>query len=402
MTYSGNFRLGDLFASRRERGRAGLPTLSVTLNDGLVNREDLNRKQDTNLAPEEHLLVKPGDIVYNMMRMWQGASGMANGEGLVSPAYVVLKPKRNIDPLYASHLFKSTRMIYLFWAYSYGMTEDRLRLYFQDFQKVPVLVPPLANQQKIARVLTTWEKSIDESKALLSHKLILHKRLLKSLTTGHLRIGGFQLPWREFSLGQLGKTFGGLTGKTAASFGQGKPYIPYTNIFENSRIDIERFDYVDIGPKENQTSCKVGDIFFTASSETPDELGTTSVLLDDVGELYLNSFCIGFRPNDFAVILPEYARFLFRGPLLRRSLNRLAQGYTRFNLSKQALLKLRMSLPSISEQRAISELLSASEASVDALRKNVAYLEREKAALLSRLIDSTLPRAPMAKRLTKV
>ena len=73
MTYSGNYRLGDLFSSRREKGRAGLPTLSVTLNYGLVNREDLERKQDTNLAPEEHLLVKPGDIVYNMMRMWQGA-----------------------------------------------------------------------------------------------------------------------------------------------------------------------------------------------------------------------------------------------------------------------------------------------------------------------------------------
>ena len=73
MTYSGNRRLGDLFSSRREKGRPGLPTLSVTLNDGLVNREDLDRKQETNLAPEEHLLVKPGDIAYNMMRMWQGA-----------------------------------------------------------------------------------------------------------------------------------------------------------------------------------------------------------------------------------------------------------------------------------------------------------------------------------------
>ena len=74
-------RMGDLFESRRERGRPGLPLLSVTMNDGLVDREDLDRKQDSALAPEEHLLVKPGDIAYNMMRMWQGAFGLAHKEG---------------------------------------------------------------------------------------------------------------------------------------------------------------------------------------------------------------------------------------------------------------------------------------------------------------------------------
>lgn len=71
-------KLGNVFKSRRERGRTGLPTLSVTLNDGLVLRESLERKTDTNLSPEEHLLVREGDIAYNMMRMWQGASAFPN------------------------------------------------------------------------------------------------------------------------------------------------------------------------------------------------------------------------------------------------------------------------------------------------------------------------------------
>ncbi len=122
MSYEGNCRLGDLFTSRREKGRAGLPTLSVTLNDGLVNREDLDRKQKTSLAPEEHLLVKPGDIAYNMMRMWQGAFGLAAQEGMVSPAYVVLKPNSCIDPLYAAYLLESARFRYLLWAYSHGIS----------------------------------------------------------------------------------------------------------------------------------------------------------------------------------------------------------------------------------------------------------------------------------------
>ena len=141
MAYEGSQRLGELFKSRREKGKPGLPTLSVTLNNGLVDRDSLGRKTDTSLADDEHLLVRKGDLVYNMMRMWQGASGLAEKDGSVSPAYVVLAPKAKIDARYATYLFKSQRMIYLFWAYSYGLTEDRLRLYYGDFQKIAVTVP---------------------------------------------------------------------------------------------------------------------------------------------------------------------------------------------------------------------------------------------------------------------
>src|SRR5437667_7381855 len=105
-------KLGKVFKSRRERGRVGLPTISVTLNNGLVLRESFDRKTDTTLSPEEHLLVRNGDIAYNMMRMWQGASGLARFDALVSPAYVVLKPTKEIDPVFASYLFKAARMTY--------------------------------------------------------------------------------------------------------------------------------------------------------------------------------------------------------------------------------------------------------------------------------------------------
>jgi type I restriction enzyme S subunit len=194
MTYSGNCRLGDLFTSRREKGRPGLPTLSVTLNDGLVNREDMERKQDTSLAPEEHLLVKPGDIAYNMMRMWQGAFGLADREGLVSPAYVVLKVKKDIDPLYASYLFKTARMKYLFWAYSYGLTDDRLRLYYPDFSRIPLAMPGRKEQERVAKLIGVWDDAIDTADRLIHNgrrqKIALLQKLLpgphdhSSLTAG--------------------------------------------------------------------------------------------------------------------------------------------------------------------------------------------------------------------------
>jgi len=181
MVYEGNQKLGDLFISRREKGKSGLPTLSVTLTDGLVNRKTLERKTDTNLAENEHLLVKGGDIAYNMMRMWQGASGRAEEDGLVSPAYIVLAPTRNVDTLFASYLFKTQRLIYLFWAYFYGLTSDRLRLYFNDFSRIPVDVPRTEEQRKIAKILSTWDKAIETTEKLIENSKAQKKALMQRL-----------------------------------------------------------------------------------------------------------------------------------------------------------------------------------------------------------------------------
>ncbi len=108
--------LGDYFTSSREKGRAGLPLLSVTLNNGIVRRNDLERRTETNITPEEHLFVRKGDIVYNMMRVWQGALGRASTDGMVSPAYIVLRPNKDVDSAYAEYLFNTKKIIYLFWA----------------------------------------------------------------------------------------------------------------------------------------------------------------------------------------------------------------------------------------------------------------------------------------------
>ena len=125
--------LGELFQLRKEPGVAGLPVLSVTMNDGLIHRDTLDRKTDGKLAPDEHLLIRKGDLAYNMMRMWQGASGLAKQDGIISPAYVVVTPSDAIDPTFAFYWFKSARMIHLFWAYSYGITGRPLEALLQGF-----------------------------------------------------------------------------------------------------------------------------------------------------------------------------------------------------------------------------------------------------------------------------
>jgi type I restriction enzyme S subunit len=161
--------LGELFAERKESGKAGLPTLSVTMHDGMVDREEHGRRVASELTPEEHLLARKHDIAYNMMRMWQGVSGLAPYDGLVSPAYVVLKPMRDIDPLFASYLFKLPETIRLFHRYSQGLTNDRLRLYYDQFAEIRVPIPTdVAEQKRIARLLSTFDQHIEQSETLIT------------------------------------------------------------------------------------------------------------------------------------------------------------------------------------------------------------------------------------------
>jgi len=179
------YRLGELFTERKERGQAGLPTFSVTMVDGLVDRDSLGRRVVSELTPDQHLLVRKGDIAYNMMRMWQGVFGLAPYDGIVSPAYVVLKPRPPIDSHFASYLFRHPATIRKFERYSQGLTGDRLRLYFDQFAKIPVDIPDVDTQRTIAESLQAVDDRIraeeeylgglTEFKAALSHELLTGK-----------------------------------------------------------------------------------------------------------------------------------------------------------------------------------------------------------------------------------
>ena len=158
--------LGELFSERREPGISGLPILSVTMNSGVVARSDLGRRIESELADESHALVRKNDIAYNMMRMWQGVSGLAPCDGLVSPAYVVLNPSDRIDPLFASYLFKMPETIRLFHRFSQGLTDDRLRLYFDQFSAIRVNIPDSVEPQRnIASLISTFDERISQSEA---------------------------------------------------------------------------------------------------------------------------------------------------------------------------------------------------------------------------------------------
>lgn len=195
--------------------------------------------------------------------------------------------------------------------------------------------------------------------------------------------------WIEIiGLGKKLKVYNGLSGKTKEDFGVGEPYIPYTNIFNNSKVDPDQLDYVNVKKGEHQNHLEYGDIIFTTSSETIDEVGMTSVFLEKSGKYYLNSFCFILRPYNFDWLAPEFAQYLFRAESIRYSITLFGQGSTRYNLSKTRLLKeLAITLPAdLNEQTIIASILSKVDEAISTTEQLIAKFSRIKTGLMQDLL----------------
>ena len=188
--------------------------------------------------------------------------------------------------------------------------------------------------------------------------------------------------WSEYKLGDLGTFFGGVTSIKPQDYGYGTPFLPYKNVFKNSKVDVDELVLMNVKPQDIQKRSAIyGDIFFTASSETPDEVAMSSVLLDDVQNLTYNGFCKRFRLNDFQTLIPEFARYLFRSKAFRESVCQVATGDIRFNISQESLGNISVYLPSLAEQKRISRLLFALDDKIELNRRINDNLERQAQAI---------------------
>lgn len=263
-----------------------------------------------------------------------------------------------------------------------GLSKDR-------FSEIPLFIPQPEEQQKIANFLKAIDKRIqllkDKKEALDDYK----KSMMQKLFSQEIRFkqdDGSDFPeWASYKLGNIGKTLNGLTGKTKESFGTGLPYIQYMQIFKDSKINPNDFGLVNINLDENQTKIKYGDILFTTSSETRKEIGISSVLLEEIPQLYLNSFSFGYRLNSFDILLPEFAQFLFRSKSVRRRIIRLGQGSTRYNMSKVSFMEEVVLLPEKSEQIKIALLLSNIDRKIKGVSDKIEFTQFFKKSMLQKI-----------------
>lgn len=383
-----DYRLGDLFESRKECGRDGLPTLSVTMNDGLVDRNDLERRQDTTLSPAEHLLVEPGDIAYNTMRMWQGAFGRAESSGLVSPAYVVLKPRPEADSAFFEQLFRTPRMVHLFWAYSYGLTDDRLRLYFQDFAAIKVRVPSKSAQRRATRILATWDRAIRVTTSLAEntdrHSEALTETLFPRVTRKHLLEGWNLVQLRDvIDLPEAGVSVNSMDRAAGeGEFGVLKTSAVTSGVFEprqNKLIRPDELHRADVNPQ--------ADRIIVSRINTPELVGASAYVERDHPDLFLPDRLWQLHPRSDSIDMRWLAIWLAMKPT-RTRLSTLATGSSGSmkNISKDQLLSLELVIPPVDLQKRIAAEITAWSKAAESLRIQAEKLSTERSALMQRLL----------------
>lgn len=372
-------RLGDLFEHRKEPGRDGLPILSVTMTDGLVRRDELDRKQESALSPDAHLRVEAGDIAYNTMRMWQGAFGLANCSGIVSPAYVVLKVRSNFESAYFAQIFRAPWMLHQFWAYSHGLTEDRLRLYFADFSAIKLSIPSSAEQARIAELLGTWDEAISVARELWAKRIEEAEILRESLI-------GAILQHAAVPLAEVADVRTGLAkGKTGQRDTIEVPYLRVANV-QDGRLDLKEVKLIEVAREHvGRYSLQAGDVLMTEGGDF-DKLGRGTVWSGEIDLCLHQNHVFAVRPKPgrvhsgfvAAIAASNYGRSYFMS-CAKRSTN-LA------SINSTQLKALPIPLVSMAEQERIVAVIDTAMQVAHGTQKMIDRLIQEKAALMADLL----------------
>lgn len=366
---------GAAFSKGTAKGNASLPIYSVTMDRGLVPRDSLDRHMADDAADGANLRAEPGDIVYNTMRMWQGAAGVAQEACMVSPAYVVLRPKSGTVSAFFNQRFANSKMLHSLWAYSHGLTSDRLRLYFDDFAQIPVRIPQPSEQQKIADFLGTVDAKLETLRRKKSGLETFKSGLMQRLFTQDLRFthdDGTEFPdWDTMTFDE-------------AVIRPSEKVDPRRTLFGAHVIDLENLEsgtgrIFHMGAVEDSASLKnafkAGDVLF--------------------GKLrpYLRKFA---RPNFDGCcsseiwvlrgkkVLNEFLFFLVQSPRFIE-LATISSGSKMPRADWGMISTGEFEIPQPDEQRKIADALSALDAKIAAVADQITHMETFKKGLLQQM-----------------
>ena len=181
-------RMGKVMTERIETSRPDLKLLSITASDGIVERDTLEKRDTSNQDKTKYRRIAPGDIGYNTMRLWQGVSALSDLEGIVSPAYTIVVPQKQVDALYMAYLFKLPSMIHTFYRNSQGLVDDTRNCKYNHFARIKIKIPQVPEQQKIATVLQAADRELKALERKLAALQVQKKGLMQQLLTGKVRV----------------------------------------------------------------------------------------------------------------------------------------------------------------------------------------------------------------------
>ena len=252
------------------------------------------------------------------------------------------------------------------------------------------LLIPISNSEKeqisvyfcnLDNLITLYQKKYDKLNNI--KKSMLEKMFPKNgSNVPEIRFTGFTGDWERRKLGEVGSTYTGLSGKSKDDFGHGEgKFITYMNVFSNPIGSSDMLESVEIDDKQNKVL--MGDILFTTSSETPEEVGMSCVWLENSENIYLNSFCFGYRLNE--LFNPYYLAYMLRSSSIRKEITFLAQGISRYNISKNKMMEIKIPIPNIEEQIQIGEYFKQLDKLIVLHQRKVEKLQNIKKACLEKM-----------------
>jgi len=407
-------RNGRLFAQRNETGFANLPILEVSLKTGVRVREfaSSNRKQ-VMTDRDKYKRAAKGDIAYNMMRMWQGAVGVAPVDGLVSPAYVVARPHAQTVTGYFGYLFRVGTYMDEVNNYSRGIVSDRNRLYWDEFKQMPSLFPSVAEQQAIVRYLDHADRRIRHYirakqkliKLLEEQKqAIIHRAVTRGLDpnvrlqpSGVEWLGDVPEHWRVVALRRVTKH------RCDGPFGSGLKSSHYTDggvrvlrlqniglgeVRDNDAAFISEEHYASLG--EHDVKC--GDLLIAGLGDERTPAGRACVAPAGIEPAMVKADCFRFR-LDREQIIPEFAAYHLSATACSATAS-LATGATRQRINLQVMSGRSMAFPPISEQEKIlidlARVLRRVEAAIDMPAREINLIREYRTRLITDVVTGKL------------
>ena len=380
-------KLGEIFEEYSEKNRADLPPLTIIQGGGTVYRDESNRNlQFDKNSLSNYKAVNPDDFIVHL-RSFEGGLEKATYCGLISPAYHTFHGD-GIDSDFYYLYFRSKRFIDTdLKPHVYGIRDGR-SIDIDGMKTIPIPWTTVNEQRAIGGFYNSLDSFITLHQRKYDKLCTMKKSMLDKMfpkpgeTEPEIRFDGFTDPWEQRKLGNCGTTYGGLSGKTKEDFGHGNArFVPYTNVFDNPLTDTKRLETVEIDSSQNKVA--YGDTFFTVSSETPDEVGMSSVWLSDQDDVYLNSFCFGYRQD--STFDPHYLAYMLRSSSIRSDLTLLAQGISRFNISKNKVMELSAPVPSAAEQKQIGQYFARLDSLITLHQRKLELLRNIKKSLLDRM-----------------
>ena len=374
-----------------ERQNADFFVLKTSaISDGLINIDEAKpvvKKEYARLKCP----VKKGSIIISRMNTPQlvGACGYvaedAKGYFLPDRLWQVVNSKpEKYDFRWLNFLLNQYRYKNAIHAVATGTSNSMKNISKERLLEIRIPRPFIEEQKFIVEAISDIETLIYDLEKLIRKKRNIFTGTMQSLLSGKIRISDSL--WEKYVIGDIGDFYSGLTGKSKDDFGKGNArYITFLNVLNNTVIDTSKLESVQVNEDEYQNEVLKGDLFFNTSSETPEEVGMCAVLMDSIRNTYLNSFCFGFRLKTKKVHALFFS-YYFNSQEGRKIMRVLAQGATRFNLSKDYFSQTEIELPPYEDQVEIAQTLADMEGDILSLEKKCLKYKAMKQGMMEELL----------------